>query len=419
MLTQAHILSFEGPDAYARAGGIASRIIGLAPALADQDLETHLWCVGDPHKAGNEASGNFHHHRWCQWLSAMYPSGVYDGEEAKAHEYATSLPPHLMDHHLSGLVERGGRAIILAEEWHTVHAVLHLDWLLRRRGLRDRVAIFWNANNTFGFDQIPWARLAEAAVITTVSRYMRHLMANMGVTAYVIPNGLGADAFVAPDPETVRAVSDRIPDRVVLSKVARWDRDKGWIATLDIIKLLRERGMRPLLVARGGVEAYGGEVLAAANRRGLRISSRQIGPGRQGLHNALSDLDAVDIVNLTSSLDSTNRATLFQASHVVLANSAHEPFGLVGLEAMAVGAIACTGSTGEDYAIAGRNAIVLQTPDPNEFATQFTRVASNPGAARELRAEARSTARRYGWAEVLRRNLLPQVDVVFDRQALP
>jgi hypothetical protein len=31
---QFHLLSFEGPDEYARAGGIASRITGLSEALA-------------------------------------------------------------------------------------------------------------------------------------------------------------------------------------------------------------------------------------------------------------------------------------------------------------------------------------------------------------------------------------------------
>ena len=32
---QFHLLSFEGPDAYARAGGIATRVSGLAQALAE------------------------------------------------------------------------------------------------------------------------------------------------------------------------------------------------------------------------------------------------------------------------------------------------------------------------------------------------------------------------------------------------
>jgi hypothetical protein len=45
---QFHILSFEGPDAHTRAGGIARRMSGLAQALAEVGYETHLWFVGDP-----------------------------------------------------------------------------------------------------------------------------------------------------------------------------------------------------------------------------------------------------------------------------------------------------------------------------------------------------------------------------------
>ena len=45
----------------------------------------------------------------------------------------------------------------------------------------------------------------------------------------------------------------------------------------------------------------------------------------------------VDLISLTSHIDPDTRRVLFKASNVVLANSAREPFGLVGLEAMAVG----------------------------------------------------------------------------------
>ena len=55
--TQFHLLSFEGPDGYARAGGIASRITGLSEALAEVGFETHLWFVGDPSLAGREKRG--------------------------------------------------------------------------------------------------------------------------------------------------------------------------------------------------------------------------------------------------------------------------------------------------------------------------------------------------------------------------
>ena len=78
---QFHILSFEGHDPYACAGGLASRINGLVRTLAEVGFETHLWFVGDPQLSGHETQGQLHLHRWCQWISQYHPGGVYDGEE--------------------------------------------------------------------------------------------------------------------------------------------------------------------------------------------------------------------------------------------------------------------------------------------------------------------------------------------------
>jgi len=76
---------------------------------------------------------------------------------------------------------------------------------------------------------------------------------------------------------------------------------------------------------------------------------------------------------------------------------------------MAAGGLACTGNTGEDYAVPGWNALVLQSPDPGEFARQVDRLRVHPGAARAIREHGRATARRYTWHEVIDRTLLPQV----------
>ncbi len=151
---QFHILSFEGPDAYSRAGGLASRVIGLSETLAELGFETHLWFVGDPDAPGDETRGNLHLHRWCQWVSQFHRGGVYDGDHGKSVEYAASLPPYLVSRVLAPHLLGGGRAVVLAEEWQTANAVLHLHWLLRYAGLRDRATILWNANNIFGFEHI-------------------------------------------------------------------------------------------------------------------------------------------------------------------------------------------------------------------------------------------------------------------------
>jgi glycosyltransferase involved in cell wall biosynthesis len=407
---QFHILSFEGPDDYSRAGGIASRVTGLSRSLADCDFETHLWFVGDPELPGHEVSGNLHLHRWCQWISAYHPAGVYDGEEGKRSDYARSLPPYLLKEVLIPFLKQNrGDACILAEEWHTTDAVTHLDWLLERARLRDRVKILWNANNTFGFDRVEWNRLAKASLITAVSRYMRYRMWSLGVDPLVIPNGIPDDALRLPERNAVYAFRRRFRDRIVLGKVARWDPDKRWLLAIETIAELRRLKKKPLLIARGGVEAHRNEVLTTAVAAGLRVDERSIDTGGvEGLLESLRGLDNVDIVSLRSPLDSAACRVLYRGCDAILANSGHEPFGLVGLETMAVGGLACTGATGEDYAVPGWNALVLQTADPREFIGHYQRLQSHPAELRAIRRHGRATASQLTWRSIIQRSLLPR-----------
>ncbi len=409
---QCHLLSFEGPDAYARVGGLATRVEGLCEALTGLGFETHLWFVGDPALPGHERRGELHLHRWCQWLSRYHPAGVYDGDDAKRSDYAASLAPYLCRELLLPHLRAGGRSLVLAEEWQTAHAVLHLHGLLQHEGLRPQVRMLWNANNTFGFHRVPWAGLTGAALITTVSRYMKQRMQELAVEAVVIPNGLPPDAFDPPDRAVVAALRARFRGRALLAKMARWHPDKRWLETLEAIDEMKRERWRPLLLARGGSEPHGTDVLRAAAARGLTVVDRAwTQPGAQGLLEALEDTERADVVNLRSYVDPNARRALFRGVDAVLANSHHEPFGLVGLEAMASGGVACTGCSGEDYAVAGHNAIVLQTGEPRELLTHFGRLRAHPDEARELRRAGRTTARRYAWSRVVNRNLLPRVGV--------
>ena len=407
-----HILSFEGPDPYARAGGIASRITGLARALGASPSPTHLWFVGDPESPGHETLDGVHLHRWCQWISRFHPGGVYDGEDGKVGDYSTSLPPYLLENEIRPAAESGRRTVILAEEWHTVGAVLHLDELLRREGLRDQVRVFWNANNRFGFERIDWARLEAAATITTVSRFMKHQMWPLGVDPVVVPNGLPVNAFEVPERAAVAALRETFRERLLLAKIARWDPDKRWLLAVRGVAELKRHGLRPLLVARGGVEAHGAEVLAEAAAAGLRIVRRSpAGPGVRGWIEALRTVNGADLVALDAPVEPEALRAIYRAADAVLANSGREPFGLVGLEAMAAGGIACTGCTGEDYAVAGRNAVVLQTNEPRELVGELAALHANQERKLALRRAARTTARHYAWSEVIDRDLLPRIDL--------
>jgi len=94
----------------------------------------------------------------------------------------------------------------------------------------------------------------------------------------------------------------------------------------------------------------------------------------------------------------------------VLANSGVEPFGLVGLETMAVGGVAFVGCTGEDYVIPGYDAISLQSSDPQEIVHHVIRLKRCMEAAARLRRLARLSAERYTWPEVIRRVFLPVLE---------
>jgi glycosyltransferase involved in cell wall biosynthesis len=417
---QCHLLSFEGPDLYADAGGLASRIKGLSNALVNANFETHLWFVGDPHFPGYEVSAGLYLHRWCQWISQHHPVGVYDGEEGKRADYAGSLPPFLLVHFLLPALRHGDHALVMAEEWQTVDAVVHLDWLLRLNGLRGQVTLLWNANNTFGFNRIDWERLRKSAIITTVSRYMKGLMRHLGVDAIVISNGLAEDAYLLPDEEAVRKLREQLSGRTIITKVARWDSAKRWGLAIQAICAMKNKGWRPLLIARGGKEPYGSEVLQTAGALGLRVQERALfSPNEHGMLKSLEGLDEVDVVSLLTPINSKVRGVLFSGGDAVLANSTHEPFGLVGLEAMAVEGIACIGNTGEDYAIPGYNALVTETNDPWEFISLFGALKRNRTRERALRHAARRTAQQYAWPKIIQRVLLPKLTALTGPEPVP
>jgi glycosyltransferase involved in cell wall biosynthesis len=245
-----------------------------------------------------------------------------------------------------------------------------------------------------------------------VSRYMKHSMWSLGVDPIVVPNGLPENAFDPPDRAACRELRRRFWDRAVVVKMARFDPDKRWLAAVDSVAQMKRAGWRPLLIARGGDEAHGAEVLAAIQARQLtRVDRDWREPGPGGLLRALQDVRHADVVNLRSHIDWEARSVLFRGADAVLANSGHEPFGLVGLEAMAAGGLACTGCTGEDYALAGQNALVLETADPAEFVNLYWRLRTHPQEARSLRRAGRSTARRFAWSQIVNRILLPRLQL--------
>ena len=395
------ILSFEGPDRYSMVGGLGVRVTELANALDDAGIRTELIFVGDPSLEGAEPHGQrLTLRRWCQWISAHHPGGVYDGQWGKIEDYAQSVP-RFVGSLVHAAADRRERVLVLGEDWQVVPALLGIDRHLRETGLRESATMVWNANNTYGFDTIDFGALAHAAHITAVSRYMKFELGLQGASALVIPNGIPGRIFDEVSTADVAYLRRVLTGRHTLLKVGRFDPDKRWMQAIDAVADLRGDGVPVQLVVRGGKEDYAHEVFGRASHRGLTIDEVRLDdPTAQSLADALNASHA-DIVNVKSFLPDALLYTLYGAVDAVLANSGKEPFGLVGLEVMASGGIAVCGSTGEDYARAFDNAIVCDTADPRELATYLEHLWMDGGLRDRIRESALRTAHQFTWPEVL------------------
>ena len=413
------LLSFEGPDVYSMAGGLGTRVKGLSGSLARMGYTTYLYFCGDPDLPGEEAleGGRLQLRRWCQWISAQHRGGVYDGEEGKIRDWNYSLPQSLVDNVIAPALAEGKQVVVLGEEWHTSWSMRLISDSLYYRGLRDRVVMLWNANNTYGFNRIEWPALNLASTVTTVSHYMKFRMWEWAQNPIVIPNGIPRDAIADPDPQVTTDLRAAAGAEHFWFKIGRFDPDKRWLMAVSAAAHLKERGHSVKLVMRGGREPHGAEVIGHAQHQGLVV--RNVGaPANAGeLGTLLRQTEGADVINLTNFVDDTVVKTIYSASDAVLANSGHEPFGLVGLEVMAASGVAVTGSTGEDYAEAYRNAVVLETDDPIEIVTELSVLKAKPNLAAHLRKRGRLTAREYVWENVIEQ-LLSRIDYAAKRQAV-
>lgn len=411
------LLSFEGPDQYAMAGGLGVRMKELSLELARQGYRTHLVFVGDPNLPAQESPvENLTLHRWSQWLSAHHLGGVYDGEKAKVVDWNEQLPSFVANSMVRPAAAEGRLTAILAEEWHTAYATCQISDRLWMEGLRDKAVILWNANNVMGFDLIDWKRLDFCSQITTVSRYMKHVMWDRGVNPLVIPNGIPSERITTADPALVERLRACFPERELIFKIGRFSPDKRWNMAVDAAAQAKQMGRDNAMVIRGGIEPHGMEVLANARNLGLTVHDLKIPKDLDGALEAFKTAPHSDIYNLTSFVTDELISLFYSAADAVLANSGHEPFGLVGLEVMAARGLAFVGSTGEDYAVPYMNAVVLDTDDPSEINIAMEVLRNHPEVAARIRADGQETARSFSWENVIADTLVGKLEYVCQRQ---
>ncbi len=398
------LLSFEGPDLYSLAGGLGVRVANLSGTLASMGFPTHLFFIGAPGFKGEETcmDGKLTLHRWCQWISEHYLNGVYHGENEKFNDFNQSIPAFVAERVVRPAVKEGKLVVVLGEEWQTAEAMCRLSDKLYYGGIRDRAVMFWNANNTYGFNRINWKRLAFTTTLTTVSQYMKQIMGERGLDPIVIPNGIPRSLLNSIDSRAITRLKRSLNADLVLSKVARFDPDKRWNMAVEATAELKARGKRTVLLARGGMEPHENEVLYNARSLGLTVrEARSNGDTFEDYCQAIANEGDADIINIKFHCPQDFLRVVYHNSDAVLANSGHEPFGLVGLETMAAGGMAFTGGTGEDYAIPLFNSIVVYSSDPGEIVESLEYLQKNPAEDKRIRLDARQTARDFTWERVI------------------
>ncbi len=418
------LLSFEGPDVYSIAGGLGTRVTELSEALAAQGYTTHLIFIGDPNKPSVETRTDDHLilERWSQWVSKYYPNGVYDGEEQKLYDLNDSVPYHIFEDIVRPAVHEGKMVVIMGEDWHTAETMCRTSDLLHWFGVRQRVLMLWNLNSLMSLHRINWGRLNFATTLCTVSKYMKHKMWNFGVNPLVIPNGIPARYLDAVDPEAVerlRAIARHgNPRRFFLFKIGRFDPDKRWLMAIEAVARLKHSGHPVTLLVRGGIEPHGAEVFAHAHNLGLSIHDVVAQrPNLTQCIDAIEQSGQADIYHLRFFLPEEFVRTIYAAADATLANSGHEPFGLVALEVMAARGIAVTGSTGEDYATSFENAIVTETDDPDEIVGYLLYLQRHPEEQERIRSNGQETAQQFLWDRVIE-NLVSKLEFLARKQSI-
>ncbi len=397
-------VAFEGPDRYSLAGGLGMRITGFTEALAHAGYETHLFFVGSPEEPFHEPRGAcLHLWRVCQDVSRRYSAGVYQGEDEKIEAFERTVPPLILEKVARSAHQQGKLLVVGGEDWHTTGTMSALADVLYWHGLRAHTILLWNANSIFGFERVDWGRLTKTVTVTAVSRYMKQRMAAQKLKTLVIPNGIPERLLEHIPDFHLHQLRNALSHRLLLPKFARFDPDKSWLPAVQAVAKLKAAGERPLLLARGGVEGYGLKVLAEMDSLGLR--RRDLHLEKPTLEQCIKTLGEIqqdaDVVLFRFFVPEAFQRLLYRTADAVLANSVHEPFGLVGLEVMAAQGIAFVGSSGEEYAQHLNNALSLDTDTADEIVSYLLYLRSRPELIPHMRREGYATARLYTWSHVI------------------
>ena len=200
----------------------------------------------------------------------------------------------------------------------------------------------------------------------------------------VIPNGIHVDRWSVSAPGVARARRDLAPDGPLVVYSGRLEWEKGVHDLLEALPELRRRHL------------------------GLRLAV--VGDGTQAdeLTRQVAQLGLADAVTFVGWVEDDDLVALAAAADVAVVPSIYEPFGLVALEAAAVGTPLVVADTGglREFVEHGVTGLRFTARDVRALTDAVSAVLEDEVLARRLVRDARAVvARDYAWAHVAARTV--------------
>ena len=220
------------------------------------------------------------------------------------------------------------------------------------------------------FDLVEWAGLHAYHDFIAVSDWLAGELRRRrpGALVETIPNGVEAGAF---------STERRAPEHLLF--VGRLDREqKGLDLLIEAAAIAADRlgpDMPPLLVVGDGPDRLAAE--SWVRSRGIASCVRFLGR-----------------------VEGTAKLDLIAGAHAVLMPSRFETFGMVAVEAEAVGVPVVSFDVGPLAAVAGPAARLVEPFRTDRFAEEVIRLVSDRGLRDRLGVEGRAWARKYDWDDI-------------------
>lgn len=373
------VLAWEHPPRVH--GGLGRHVHALTRELARAGHEVHVVATGTPSAPAQERVDGVEVHRvradpaapwpqpdWPQeaWLAEIH--GVNAAMGATASALAADRAFDLL--HAHDWMVGAAAAAVIARSSLPLVVTLHSTERGRHQGWLPGALNRW-------IDARERALAQSAAQVIVCSQAMAaQVEAQLAVPApFVVGNGVD---IAVPRPRR-RA---RRPDgeRRVLF-VGRLEYEKGVQVLLQALALLDTED-RPISADIAGEGTF---------REGLEALADELGLGSVARFHGFCDADALQALHL--------------AADVAVAPSLYEPFGLVALEAMAVGTPLVASRTGglEEIVSDGSSGLLVTPDDPQALAAAIALVLDETALASRLRRAGRRRAATATWSETARR----------------